>query len=282
MGICTSKKSPVVVAQLPPTITPTTNSLAGSAGGLPQITTCNSPHQPVDNQDVPNQPCANETKDAAPELEPEIDSTIPPNFHPEHSPSQRDTDCRETIQKLAPVESEAVLRNELQQLLVMWKESGKLAEIENHALSVASTQAGSIESLAKALTNPNAKYITSLGENRFHEQVAKAYSIYFWVANNITYDVKSWQAYLGGNDPCLRAEARTVLHERCLVPSGYANLYKALAMKVSLEVEVVDGSAKSWRQFSQDPDAQFAPSRFNVHSWNVVRKSFWYTELQYK
>jgi len=300
MGVCTSNPKVATLQLQPPTACvpvplqdPSVGQSVDNACSATSLSVCerHDKNEPVETNGtktnemkpvnvathfVPYQPYADQTENAVLETKPEnhtagrINSTIPPNFHPGQSQSKKDINCKMTIEKLAPIESEAVLRDQLEHLLVCWKESGQLAEVENHALSVASTQAGSIESLAAALTNPNAKYIASLGENYFHEQVAKAYAIYFWVANNITYDVKTWQAYLGGNNQCLRGEARTVLQERSSVSLGYANLYKALAMKVSLDVVVVNGSAKSWRQFSQDPDAEFAPSRLNVHSWNMV------------
>ena len=199
-----------------------------------------------------------------------IDVTIPQHFHPEQPQCKQDLVCQQALLKLAPVEFETALRDKLQHLLMLWKESGQLTEIENHGLSVSPLQASSIECLAEALTAPNAKYITSLGENDFYIEVAKAYVIYFWVANNITYDVKSWQAYLEGNDHCLRTEAQTVLQERRSVCFGYANLYKTLGRKVNLEVRVIEGNTKSWRLFSEDAGAGFSPSRSNAHSWNVV------------
>ena len=201
-----------------------------------------------------------------------IDVTIPQYFHPEQPQCKQDIVCQQTLLKLTPVTSATALRDKLQHLLMLWKESGQLTEIENHGLSVSSLQASSIKCLADALTAPNAKYITSLGENDFYIEVAKAYVIYFWVANNITYAVKSWQAYLEGNDYCLRTESQTVLQERQSVCFGYAHLYKTLGMKVNLEVRVIEGNTKSWRLFSEDAGAGVSPSPSNAHSWNVVSK----------
>ncbi|WP_250123080.1 transglutaminase domain-containing protein [Chroococcidiopsis sp. CCMEE 29] len=70
-------------------------------------------------------------------------------------------------------------------------------------------------------------------------EAEKARIIYSWITYNITYDVST---YLSGNYGDLSSQE--TLKTRKGVCSGFANLYKAFAKAIGLDVVVVDGYAK--------------------------------------
>ena len=188
-----------------------------------------------------------------------INPSVPPNFFPSHHESEIEIQCRNTATQLKPRNSEATVRDEVQQLLAQWKESGQLSVIENHVLSIPSSQTSSIQQLSDALVVPHAKYIRQLKGNQLHLEVAKAYAIYCWITTNITYDEKF-----------SKIEPELVLQDRKSVCSGYSHLYREVAVQIGLQVTAVHGNAKEWRIFSDIPDAQFVPSIQNSHCWNAV------------
>ena len=198
-----------------------------------------------------------------------INPSVPPNFYSSHHESEVEIHCRSTITRLKPRNSEATVRDEVQQLLAQWKESGQLLVIEYHALSIPPSQTSSIQQLSDALVVPHAKYISQLKGNQLHLEVAKAYAIYCWITTNIKYDTLAFQAYLNG-EKSSKADPELVLRDRKAICSGYSNLYKALAVQIRLQATVIQGHTKNWWIFSGVPDTQFAPSRHNSHFWNAV------------
>lgn len=90
-------------------------------------------------------------------------------------------------------------------------------------------------------------------------EAEKARIIYSWIAYNISYDVP---AYLSGNYGDLSPEG--VLKTRKGVCSGYADLYKALAKAMGLDVVVVEGYAKGYGY------AIGNATEIN-HAWNAVK-----------
>ena len=93
----------------------------------------------------------------------------------------------------------------------------------------------------------------------------KARIIFSWIAYNIIYDVP---AYLSGNYGDLSPEG--VLQSRKGVCSGYANLYKALAKAMNLDVVVVEGYAKGYGYVVGNN------TQIN-HAWNAVKiNTKWY------
>ena len=200
----------------------------------------------------------------------EVDCTIPDYFHPSCQKKDVEVQCQNIATMLLPKRSEVPFREDIQQLLIQWDMSRQLAEIENHALSIPASQTSTIEVLANGLTAAHAKYVRNLGGNQLHLLIAKAYAIYYWVANNIRYSVETWQDYLSGANT-QNTDAETVLQERTSVCTGYANLYQALAIAAGLEAKVIHGNVKLWRHLSQEgPDSVFEPSRTNAHFWNAV------------
>lgn len=199
-----------------------------------------------------------------------VNDAVPDRFFLPHHDSALEMQCRATSNSLAPKQTEASLREEVNQLLEQWENSLQLGEIENHALSVPPRQTTSVKTLAASLTSSQAKYRCRLGGNTLHLQLAKAYAIYFWVATNIQYDVTTWHAYLSG-DIASEIDAETVLQERVTVCLGYARLFRALASEAGLQAEVVRGCVRPWRVLScEGPDSRFEPNRESGHDWNAV------------
>ncbi len=205
-----------------------------------------------------------------PRLQYEVNSTIPHGFHPPNKESELELQCQATVHGLAPKESEILHRGEVKLILEEWEKSLQLTEIENHALSVPPDRTANVKALASSLTSSRAKYVSSVCDNAFHLQLAKAYAIYFWVAVNITYDVATWQTYLN-EDVAMKVDAKTVLQRRSAVCLGYAKLFQALAMEAGLQVEVITGYVRLWRLLSHGgPNSRFEPNRETTHDWSVV------------
>ena len=205
-----------------------------------------------------------------------VDPVPHATFAPNSLPSELELKCRATVTELALLSSEESIRKELEGIMRQWEESGKLASIEAYALSVPPLQTTTITELASSLVNSDAGYIKAAEGNELHIQVAQAYCIYVWIANNIMYDVEQWKVYQSGdesNNLVSNIEAEEVLDTRVTVCTGYANLFKALALATGLEAETVHGHVKQWKCLSEekpDADIPFKPSRGNAHTWNTV------------
>lgn len=195
-------------------------------------------------------------------------------FLPCNSQSAMELACRSTVEKLVPRKSEEIARKEIQEVLQQWKERGQLADIESYSLSVPPSLTRSIVDLSDFLTRSSAEYIKAIEGPEVHTQLAKAYCIYSWIANNITFDRHLWQAYQSGDDNLSldnNIQAEHVLENRTAVSNGYANLFKSLANKCGMMVEVVHGNIKTWKsQSSESPENDFEASRKNAHTWNFV------------
>lgn len=197
-------------------------------------------------------------------------------FAPDSLPSELELKCRATVAKLALLSSEESKRKELEGILQQWEKSGHLASIEAYALSVPQLQTTTIAELASSLVNSNAGYIEAAEGNELQIKVAQAYCIYVWVANNIMYDVEQWKLYQSGDESSnlvSSVQAEEVLDTRVTVCTGYANLFKAVALAAGLEAETVHGHVKQWKYLSEekpDADIPFEPSRGNAHTWNTV------------
>ena len=203
-----------------------------------------------------------------------VDPTPHTMFASDSQQSELELQCQATIAKLVSLSSEKSARKEIEELLQQWVDSGQLASIEAHALSIPSSQTSTVAELADSLVNCSAEYIGAIEGNELHIQVAKAYCIYVWIGNNITYDIEQWKGFLS-DDECnlVCTEAKDVLDSRMTVCTGYANLFKELACISGLEVNVIRGSAKVWKSLSEeklDADIPFKPSRVNAHTWNSV------------
>ena len=88
----------------------------------------------------------------------------------------------------------------------------------------------------------------------------KLRAIYYWIANNITLDVKA--AKNGDNRPVL---PETVIEKRMSSAQGFATLFQEMSSLANIRCLVVDGNIK--RRFD---DLEEVADEVN-HSWNVVQ-----------
>ena len=209
-----------------------------------------------------------------------VDPAPHATFAPISLPSELELKCQETVSGLGLLSSEESKRKELEAILQQWEKSGQLDSIEAHALSVPPWQTTTIAELASSLVDTNAGYIKDTEENELYIQIAQAYCIYVWIANNIMYDIEQWKAYQSGdesNSLVSSIEAEEVLDTRMTICTGYANIFKALALAAGLEAGTVNGHVKQWKFLSEekpDTDITFKPSRGNAHTWNTVSNNY--------
>lgn len=203
-----------------------------------------------------------------------VDPTIPESFYPNVIRiSHEEEQCTLTRRKITVKETERELRCSVEEVLKNWRGGSILGEIESHALSVPAEHATSIETLALGLTHPQAKYSKSLCDSGpFHLLLAKAYAIYFWIANNIHFCKNMWKTFLSNSEGLkLKTEPQEVLQKRKCLSIGHANLFHSVATAAGLTSHVVVGNLKLCRSLSsQDYKQDFEPSRLNMHWWNVV------------
>lgn len=205
-----------------------------------------------------------------------VDPAPHATFAPDSLPNELELKCQATVAELTLPGSEYSTRKELEGILQQWEESGHLASIEAYAFNVPPSQTTTITQLASSLVNSDVGYTKAAEGNELHIQLAQAYCIYVWIANNIMYDVEQFKVYLSGDESSnlvSSIEAEEVLDTRVTVCTGYANLFKALALAAGLEAETVHGHAKQWKCLSEekpDADIPFKPSRENAHTWNTV------------
>ena len=202
--------------------------------------------------------------------------TVTPDPHseflPRYGPSALELKCRSTIANLVSSSIETA-RKKIDDLIQYWKKSGQLADIESYSCTTPPSLSTTTTELSEYLTRSSCNYIKSFEGNMVHVQVAKAYCIYSWIANNITYDNELWQAYKLGDENSLhnKTQAEKVLERRMTVSYGYANLFKSLASKSELKVEVIWGNIKNWKSQSLScHENEFELSRENAHAWNSV------------
>ena len=196
-------------------------------------------------------------------------------FAPDPAPSEREIECRVTVKRLAVLSSEESTREEVEKTMQKLEKSGRLANIEKHALTIPQSQTTTTEGLASSLVNSSAGYIKAAeaDENVLYIQIAQAYCIYAWIANNIVYDVEQLKP-CQSRDAC-STDPEEVLHAGLTVCTGYANLFKALALAAGLKADTVHGHVKQWKYLSkegQNTDIPFKPSSDTSHTWNTVSK----------
>jgi len=99
--------------------------------------------------------------------------------------------------------------------------------------------------------------------------VEKAFAIYFWIANNISFDIKGAQSCLLISRICQNQSSEQVLRTRIAVGDGYARLFNDMAYFAGLNSRKINGFAN----YEMTPKT----SGFANHSWNVVRiNAVWY------
>lgn len=204
--------------------------------------------------------------------------SVDPNPHASFSytseVNEQELKCRDAVAKLSPRHAELCAREEIDQLLQSWKSSGQLTALENHAQSIAPSGTTTLADLAESLTNKNIECFKVLGDNSLHNQLARAFCIYVWIAKNIRYDTQQWKRFIQSDSNTIDdTQAENVLETRMTVCAGYANLYNALAYRCDLKVDIIHGHVKVWKSLMEentDIDISFKPSRKNAHTWNSV------------
>lgn len=251
MGVCVSK--------LPPIDLPQQRESAASAES--------NASEPESSQDSGTMPKRKS-------LYYQIDPVIPDTFYPKtvlNSP--REELCQATFKKLTSKEKDESCRRRAERLMEEWRQSSVLGEIESHALSVSALQCTSVQQLAKSLTNPEAKYLKSLSSSDlFLLEMAKAYAIYFWVANNIQCSQRMWKSFLSNPDKVKsKIKAEVVLQSRESISFGHAMLFCSIAAAAGLNAQTIVGNLKLCKpQSAQGPMENFEPNRGNEHHWNAV------------
>lgn len=109
-----------------------------------------------------------------------------------------------------------------------------------------------LESLSKTITKD------------FSTEKEKVRAIYFWVANNIAYDIPKYisrsraaKVILIKKDQSQSTEK--ILKKRKAVCEGYSNLVKELCSKTGIDCEIVDGIACVQKR------------NYEFHAWNAVK-----------
>ena len=129
------------------------------------------------------------------------------------------------------------------------------SKIDEHALNVPKEKTINIYILTR--------YLISVATNDW----GKVRAIHRWITENIRYDTHSFfsGAIIGNRT------AEQTLEARVAVCGGYANLFKAMCDKASLEVIKISGWAKGYSYLKRGLSKQ------TDHAWNAVKiKDKWY------
>lgn len=128
--------------------------------------------------------------------------------------------------------------------------------------SFASGQFTTIDAYARACpaaAKTNLDVLASYLRKSTRTDLEKSRSIYVWLAANISYDAK---AYNAGVYPDQSAEA--VLKTKKSVCAGFANLYTALGQRMGLNIKTISGYAKT---YSHKDGERFGEAS---HAWNAI------------
>lgn len=100
------------------------------------------------------------------------------------------------------------------------------------------------------------KYLVDIASN----DREKAYAIFYWITENIKYDVSGFRSgKLGDLTP------DGVIRRKSAVCSGYSALFADLAKKVGLEVEEISGKSKAYGYSERGLPAD------SDHAWNALK-----------
>lgn len=111
-----------------------------------------------------------------------------------------------------------------------------------------------------SLDSMNVGTISSILSKKYHDKIDKAYAFYYWIANNITYDVKAARANsTSKNSPV------EVLFYRKAVGIGFASLFQDMCSNANIRCLTVDGYIKN-----NVEDIGEKGKEIN-HSWAVVQ-----------
>jgi transglutaminase/protease-like cytokinesis protein 3 len=110
------------------------------------------------------------------------------------------------------------------------------------------------------LTNMSMGTVNNVVSNKFTDKMDKARAIYYWVAHNVTYDVKS----LRSNDNAKNTPAQVLLTRKA-TGLGFASLFQDMCSSADIRCLTVDGFVKYNTQDIGEKDVEIN------HSWAVVQ-----------
>lgn len=177
-------------------------------------------------------------------------------FHPEIVVNKEEAFCSKVVQKLKP-NVPASSNQSVKDLLNSWEKSGFLKGINNLVLSLPVSDVTTIGELAHSLTARSVKHSQDL-KDKVLIDVVKAYSIYFWIINNISFDTDHWR--------CGKSPQKTLETQKG-VSSDYSSLFSALCGEVELQADSIKGNLRRWRSVT---GKDFQPDEDNHHTWNSV------------
>jgi transglutaminase/protease-like cytokinesis protein 3 len=128
-------------------------------------------------------------------------------------------------------------------------QSRNFSEVDNYTKTLSLKYTHNVDTLAKRLTI------------KYENEIDKARSIFVWIANNISYDIYSFNK---GNINSKIVEIEYVLQFKSTVCSGYANLFKRMCDIAGIKCLIISGYAK---------DKSYVPSiplERIKHAWNII------------
>lgn len=102
--------------------------------------------------------------------------------------------------------------------------------------------------------------INNVVSNKFTDKIDKARAIYYWIAHNITYDVKSAR-----NNSPMKNKPADVLLSRKAVGIGFASLFQDMCSSADIRCLTVDGFVKNNINQINEKGTEIN------HSWAVVQ-----------
>ncbi|MFA6403057.1 MAG: transglutaminase domain-containing protein [Salinivirgaceae bacterium] len=120
--------------------------------------------------------------------------------------------------------------------------------IDAHSKTVPSSESKTVESLAAYLNKPAST------------DLEKVRAYYVWIANNISYDTKTFFSGKSG----VETSPLETLKKKKAICQGYSELFRALCQYSQIPCYLVDGYSKG---YGYKPGKKFVQSD---HAWNVV------------
>ena len=120
-----------------------------------------------------------------------------------------------------------------------------------------------VDAYAKSLgplTGMSMGTINNVVSNKFTDKIDKARAIYYWIAHNITYDVKAAR-----NNSMMKNTPTEVLLSRKAVGIGFASLFQDMCSSADIRCLTVDGFVKNNTQQIGEKESEIN------HSWAVVQ-----------
>ncbi|MEO7306979.1 MAG: transglutaminase domain-containing protein [Ferruginibacter sp.] len=102
--------------------------------------------------------------------------------------------------------------------------------------------------------------INNVVSNKFTDKIDKARAIYYWIAHNITYDIKAARS----NNTAKNSPAEVLLYRRA-VGIGFASLFQDMCSSADIRCLTVDGYVKNSVEQIKEKGAEIN------HSWAVVQ-----------